>query len=785
MRLTRDMFMKVKTMRSAIFAVAAFSIAAITLGACGELTGPESPSTPTNVVVTLLSATSANVTWTPSPLNDGVISYSIYRNGVKAGESETTSFTDTGLAQQTTYVYSVAANCKGGVISERSVETPASTITTVDITAPHVVATNPQNGTTGVSRGGSSTVTFSEPMDPQTINTTTFNIRVTSSGQILPGTVTYNPTTRVAEFVPTGALPNAAGLTVTVTTGAKDLAGNAMTAPFTAQWTTRDEDGPTVVSSTPVNGANGVSSTTAITVTFSEAVAAATVNTTNISLKGTAGGANVPGTIAFNGTTIATFTPSAPLGQGVNYTFTVNGVRDLQNNPMPAPFVITFTVGDNTAPTVVSTVPADLASGVATNATISATFSESMDPLTINTTTFIVRPTAGGANVAGTVAYTAATNTATFTPSSPLAGGTAYTATITTGAKDAAGNPLAANKTWTFGTLDTTPPTVTSISPANNATNVATNSAVRVTFSEPMDPLTINSTNIVLRNTGTSAVVPSTVTYDAATHVATLTPNGPLSNTTSYTLTVTTGVKDAAGNALVTAVPSQFTTAGLADTTPPTITARTPAPNATGVATNTTVTVTFSEPMDQTTIIPANIKLAPTSSLGTPVAATVTYNSGTNTATLTPTSPLSNNMNYTATVTTGVKDAAGNALAAQSTWTFTTIADTTPPTVVTTSPANGATGVAITSTITVTFSEDMDPATLNGTLTNFTVKRTAGLIAVPGSVSYNNATRTATFTPTLPLLPSTNYTVTITSGAEDVAGNGLAVNSTFTFQTAP
>ena len=62
--------------------------------------------------------------------------------------------TDTGLAQQTTYVYSVAANCKGGVVSDRSVETEASTVTTVDITRPTVIATSPANGATGVSRAG-------------------------------------------------------------------------------------------------------------------------------------------------------------------------------------------------------------------------------------------------------------------------------------------------------------------------------------------------------------------------------------------------------------------------------------------------------------------------------------------------------------------------------------------------------------------------------------------------------------------------------------------------------
>ena len=58
----------------------------------------------------------------------------------------------------------------------------------------------------------------------------------------------------------------------TIRTCATIIPGNAMAAPFTSAWTTRDEDGPTVTSSTPANGASGVSATAPITVTFSEAV---------------------------------------------------------------------------------------------------------------------------------------------------------------------------------------------------------------------------------------------------------------------------------------------------------------------------------------------------------------------------------------------------------------------------------------------------------------------------------------------------------------------------------
>ena len=202
------------------------------------------------------------------------------------------------------------------------------------------------------------------------------------------------------------------------------------------------------------------------------------------------------------------------------------------------------------------------------------------------------------------------------------------------------------------------------------------------------------------------------------------------------------------------------------------------------VATNTNVTITFSEAMDASTINSTNITIKPTAG-GANLTATVTCNSPCTTATLDPAADLLNNTNYTVTVTTGVKDLAGNALAANSTSTFTTIADTIAPTVTATSPVNGATGVATSTTVTVTFSEDMDASTLNSPATNFRLNVTVGGAVVAGSVSYNAVTRIATFTPTASLLPSTNYTATVTTGAKDAAGNALAANATFSFTTAP
>src|SRR5450631_4191889 len=95
---------------------------------------------------------------------------------------------------------------------------------------------------------------------------------------------------------------------------------------------------------------------------------------------------------------------------------------------------------------VTSSVPANGAKDVFTNARIRATFSGAMDPASITSTTFTVQPSGPplGQKVVGVVSYDAATRTATFTPpASNLAASTTYTATITTGTKDPAGNPLA------------------------------------------------------------------------------------------------------------------------------------------------------------------------------------------------------------------------------------------------------------------------------------------------------------------------------------------------------
>lgn len=220
----------------------------------------------------------------------------------------------------------------------------------------------------------------------------------------------------------------------------------------------------------------------------------------------------------------------------------------------------------------------------------------------------------------------------------------------------------------------------------------------------------------------------------------------------------------------------------------PTVTLTVPAAGATGVAINTTITATFSKDMAPATITAATFTLQGPGTTAVPGA--VTYAAGTKTATFTPTTPtgvLLANTLYTGTITTGARDLAGNALASNYVWTFTTAGDTTPPTVILVNPGDLATGVCLQKVVNATFSEAMDPATINsspaGTLLTFTLKQTIAGTNAPGIVAYAASTKVATFTASSDLLANTNYTATITTAAKDLAGNALASNKVWTFTT--
>jgi ice-binding like protein/Big-like domain-containing protein len=220
-----------------------------------------------------------------------------------------------------------------------------------------------------------------------------------------------------------------------------------------------------------------------------------------------------------------------------------------------------------TPPTVISVAPPDGSAGVCPNTIITATFSKAMNPATINDTTFLLTTGTPPVAVGGVVTYDAPSKIATFKPSSTLALLTLYTATITTGATDTFGNALASDFVWTFTTGSTTcgtgPPVVTSVTPPKGAAGICPDTGVFATFSEAMNPSTINTTTFTLTSGTPPVNVAGAVTYDAPSHVATFTPTNALVLSTTYTATITTGAQDLFGNPLASDFVWSFTTSAV------------------------------------------------------------------------------------------------------------------------------------------------------------------------------------------------------------------------------
>jgi hypothetical protein len=204
--------------------------------------------------------------------------------------------------------------------------------------------------------------------------------------------------------------------------------------------------------------------------------------------------------------------------------------------------------GNGTGPKVIFTNPVNGATGVATNAAFTAIFSENMDAESITPATFVLKN--GGNNpVSGTVTYSG--QIATFAPANTLGYLTSYTATITDGVKDRGGNFMAANYAWSFTTgpaPDTTPPAVTSTFPANGADRVALEDIrLLVTFSESIDPNSVNSSTFSLKDDSQNPVN-GTVRLTNGGKTAEFLPSAALAPMSSYRAIVTTGIKDMAGN---------------------------------------------------------------------------------------------------------------------------------------------------------------------------------------------------------------------------------------------
>ena len=283
---------------------------------------------------------------------------------------------------------------------------------------------------------------------------------------------------------------------------------------------------PTVVSTSPAAAATNVSLDSSVTATFSEAVLPGTISfVLTDPLDNT-----IPATLSYDPVSqTATLTPNSPLAYGTTYTATLSGAQDLAGNAMTTATWTFTTVPDTTPPTVVSSTPIAGATGVPLGSTVTATFSEAVQESTIS---FVLTDQSNN-TIPATWIYDPGTQTVTLTPTAPLAAGTTYTATLS-GTQDLAANEMA-TVSWSF-TADT-PPTVLSTTPSDGSTNVALVTTVSATFSEPV---VLGTINFVLTDSSGN-VIAATLTFDSTTNTAILTPDAPLNENTTYTVTLSGG----------------------------------------------------------------------------------------------------------------------------------------------------------------------------------------------------------------------------------------------------
>jgi hypothetical protein len=629
------------------------------------------------------------------------------------------------------------------------------------VSIPGVVSVTPAQGATNVIINTTITATFSMAMNPASITAGTFTV-MGPGGVAVAGAVTYSGLT--ATFTPTAVLAYGTTYTATVTAGASTPGGAALMGPYAWSFTTITPPS-VVVSTAPANGAVNMPISQVLSATFSEAMTPSTISATTFTLTAT-GGSAVAGTVTYSGL-VATFTPTAPLVYSTQYTATITtGAASLAGTPLGSNYVWKFTT-ITPPPVVISTIPVDTATGVSVSQVLSATFNEAMSCTPFPAAAFTVTGP-GMTPVPGTIGCSGAV--VTFTPANNLAYNTVFTATISTGAQDLAGTPLAASYVWTFRTVPApTPPTIISTVPVNGATGVPINQALSATFSEAMNPATIDSTTFTLKTTTGGASVTGAVAYVAAGSVATFIPAASLAPSTEYTATITTGAMDLEGNALTQSYMWTFTTAALPIAIPPTVISTIPAAFAPGVPLNQIISATFSEPMNPATINSTTFAL--TAPGGAVVSGLVAYAAVGNTLTFTPAANLAPSTTFTATITTGAKDLAGIPLASNFVWTFTT--GTSPiivsPELVSTVPVNAAPNVPLNQAVTATFTEAMNPLTL----TTATFQLTQGGNLIQATITYDAINFIATLTPTAPLTAGTTYTAIVTNGATDLAGNPL------------
>jgi Bacterial Ig-like domain len=307
---------------------------------------------------------------------------------------------------------------------------------------------------------------------------------------------------------------------------------------------------PTILFTSPAAGASGVARANPIVAGFDHTMDKPSAEAAFSLRRGN--GAAVPGSFGWYGNAMI-FAPATPLARSAAYTATVGtGAKDIVGSHLPSAKTWQFTTAPQ--PLIAAVVPAENATEALPNVNLVVAFDTTMDKPSAQSA-FSLKRSSDGAPVPGSFGWYG--NALIFDPEEDLAGGTQYTATVTTAAKEAGGHPLPSAKSWRFTT--TNRPIVDLVHPADGTTGVPRGSVTVAFFNKAMDkPSTQAAFSLKLTSNG-AAVAGSLGWYGTALIFK---PSAALPANTLFTAALGGTARDLAGNTLANPTTWHFATAG-------------------------------------------------------------------------------------------------------------------------------------------------------------------------------------------------------------------------------
>jgi hypothetical protein len=407
---------------------------------------------------------------------------------------------------------------------------------------------------------------------------------------------------------------------------------------------------PYVVSTSPVSHAMDVPVKTNITIRFNMPM---NTTATEGAISSTP---SITGTYSWDSASMnMTWKPSSDLQLNTKYTVTITtDAKSETGMNMKSPYIFSFTTAqppDTFPPYIVRTTPANSTNNIPVNTAIAIEWNESMNRSSAEVA-FSSIPT-----VSCAWSWTGATQTCAL--NLPLMLDTSYTITISTKARDFAGNNMVAPYIFSFSTAklpDIYPPHIVSTYPVGGTGNIAINTAIIIEWNESMNQAS------VMGAFSSSPSISCAWTWIAATYMCK--PDTLLNSDTTYTITIEATAKDLAGNQMKAPYVFSFTASAVQDLSPPYVVVTIPSRDATDVAVDTSIVIEWNESMDRSS--------AEGAFSSTPTVSCAWSWDGVKQK-CTPRAPLEPGRNYTVLIAATALDAAGNHLLIPYAFYFTTM----------------------------------------------------------------------------------------------------------------